>query len=647
MKFTNLSGTDVSLALKQAEEKLRVGEDKFPEDTDNVRHEEFIDEPLFTAFEKAFPDSGFQFRQILEMSDDGIWLLDKNQNTVFANKKLCEILGISSSDIRKHNIHAFLNDEAKLRLCDAINNTSPKVQKLTIRLSTGNNKLIWAAFTISAILDRENNYQGSLVLVSDMTQKFALEKLLDNATNMARIGGFDIDLVAGSTYWSPMTKEIHEVAENYQPDYKKGFEFYKEAHHRNKISEAVALAIESGTPWDLELLIVTAKGNECWIRTIGEAEFSEGKCVRLTGSFQDINSTKKAQLEVLQIATEKNLILESIGDSFFAVDKNWTVTYWNKEAERFLGMPRQDVVGKILWDVFPDTVDSTFHYHYHKAIEENTVQHFEACYEKLNVWIEVSAYPLPDGLSVYFKDISERKRAEEERAALMSQIMRRNKDLEQFSYMVSHNLRAPVANIIGLAEELDYEGHTTEVKKVLTNDMLVSVSRLDEVIFDLNSILQLKKDQPDMHETIDFASLTQGISNEISTLIQQQDVTIKTNFEVGSINSIKSYLHSIFYNLIVNSIKYRRDDVNPIIHISSQISENGLTLVFSDNGIGIDLETKADQVFGLYKRFHNHVDGKGLGLFMVKTQVEILGGTISVHSEIDKGTEFRIQFTKL
>src|SRR5690606_32552786 len=143
-----------------------------------------------------------------------------------------------------------------------------------------------------------------------------------------------------------------------------------------------------------------------------------------------------------------------------------------------------------------------------------------------------------EGLTVYLKDISQRKRAEEERAELMSQIIRRNKDLEQFSYMVSHNLRAPVANIIGLAEELNYEGHSIDVKKMLTSDMLVSVNRLDEVIYDLNTILQLKKDQPDLREKVNFEALTHGISNEISTMLQQQKVQIITDFKVASIISI-------------------------------------------------------------------------------------------------------------
>jgi signal transduction histidine kinase len=109
---------------------------------------------------------------------------------------------------------------------------------------------------------------------------------------------------------------------------------------------------------------------------------------------------------------------------------------------------------------------------------------------------------------------------------------------------------------------------------------------------------------------------------------------------------VKSYLYSIFYNLIINSIKYRKPGRRPFINIYSREKANKITLVFCDNGSGIDLSRYGDKIFGLYKRFHYDVEGKGMGLFMVKTQVESLEGNISVRSQIDEGSEFTVEFEK-
>ncbi|MEJ7692640.1 ATP-binding protein [Daejeonella sp.] len=120
---------------------------------------------------------------------------------------------------------------------------------------------------------------------------------------------------------------------------------------------------------------------------------------------------------------------------------------------------------------------------------------------------------------------------------------------------------------------------------------------------------------------------------------------ITTDFaEIDKFNTIKSYMHSIFYNLISNSIKYRRPDVDPRIEISSHLSESKLTINFNDNGSGIDMVKHGDKLFGLYKRFHANIEGKGMGLYMVKTQVETLGGKVSVRSEVGRGAEFIIEF---
>jgi len=145
-------------------------------------------------------------------------------------------------------------------------------------------------------------------------------------------------------------------------------------------------------------------------------------------------------------------------------------------------------------------------------------------------------------------------------------------------------------------------------------------------------------------EIVNLSQLVHNIQSGIQNLIRKEKVQINTNFtEVNEIMTLKSYLHSIFYNLISNSIKYRKPDVNPIIEITSAKRNGKLIITFKDNGTGIDLTKKGDEVFGLYKRFHQDIEGKGMGLFMVKAQVETLGGKISIMSETNKGTIFTIE----
>jgi len=172
-----------------------------------------------------------------------------------------------------------------------------------------------------------------------------------------------------------------------------------------------------------------------------------------------------------------------------------------------------------------------------------------------------------------------------------------------------------------------------------------SINKLDGVVKDLNQILEVKSEINETKEVVIFSELVEDISNSIADLIAAGDIEIKSDFsEINEFITLKPFLYSVFYNLISNSIKYRRPEVKALIQIVSHRLKNKLELIFSDNGLGIDLVKNGDEVFSLYKRFHHHIEGKGMGLFMVKTQIENLGGQIAIQSKPHIGTVFTITF---
>jgi signal transduction histidine kinase len=218
--------------------------------------------------------------------------------------------------------------------------------------------------------------------------------------------------------------------------------------------------------------------------------------------------------------------------------------------------------------------------------------------------------------------------------------------LEQFAYIISHNLRGPVATILAISDLMQDGNTSDDDKKVFMEGIAESVKKLDSVIIDLNTMIQSRSSDSENKEAVYFSNILLDIKSGIHGITGNELPTIKSDFsEINSMITLKSYIHSIFYNLISNSIKYKQPDIPVVIEIKSKKVKNKIELHFKDNGMGIDLDKKGDQVFGLYKRFHiNAAEGKGMGLFMVKTQVETLGGKISVKSAVNVGTEFIIEF---
>jgi PAS domain S-box-containing protein len=373
-------------------------------------------------------------------------------------------------------------------------------------------------------------------------------------------------------------------------------------------------------------------------------------------SFTDVMPVAEATFNMNSEIVKKseanlNAILNHADSGYVLYDSGLRIIAFNALAQEFshLLYSKKLVEGNHLLSYFPKNRHGAL-----LEITQKVIHGAKICYEAYfktddyERWIEVRWLNVKNdnnknwGFILASKDITEKKLADIKLEKVTSDLLRRNTALEQFANIISHNLRAPVANIISLAKMTGVE-YGFEKDQAL--DFILSSSQaLNKVIDDINQILEVRQQIHEVKQKIYFEQLLTDIKTSINYLILKEDVIIKSDFENSPyIFSIRSFLYSIFYNLILNSIKYRREGVKPEICINASTKENKVQITFTDNGKGIDLIKHGAKLFGLYKRFDTTVEGTGLGLFMIKSQIEELGGQISVESEIDRGTTFTVE----
>ncbi|MCS6832224.1 MAG: HAMP domain-containing histidine kinase [Flammeovirgaceae bacterium] len=211
---------------------------------------------------------------------------------------------------------------------------------------------------------------------------------------------------------------------------------------------------------------------------------------------------------------------------------------------------------------------------------------------------------------------------------------------QQISYIVSHNFRSNLFTMLTLIEAIETSSSQEESLKFLSL-LKESVINLDNLVKDLAKIsdISLKKEN---YEKVNLRQELYTVEKSLHREIQQSEATIKANLSVVEIKTVKAYINSILHNLVSNAIKYRSPERKPEITIEIALHKNNLSLKVSDNGKGIDLKKYGDKLFQLYKSLDNHPQGRGLGLFMTKQQVEAMGGSIEVESQPEKGTIFKI-----
>jgi signal transduction histidine kinase len=248
------------------------------------------------------------------------------------------------------------------------------------------------------------------------------------------------------------------------------------------------------------------------------------------------------------------------------------------------------------------------------------------------------------GVRGVFQDINEQKEKELAIGASIKTITSQNKRLVNFAHIVSHNLRSHAANL-SLTLELEAE-ETDAVQKTKLQENIHKISdSLNETITHLTDLVVAQTETHEIKKKVALNKIMQHIEDVLKAEILESNATLKVNFtKCTEIDFVPAYLESILLNFTSNAIKYRNPHVPLVITIESGIEAGKPILQVSDNGLGIDLAKHGEHLFGMYKTFHGNPNARGIGLFMTKNQVESLGGKISVKSELNKGTAFKIQF---
>jgi PAS domain S-box-containing protein len=367
------------------------------------------------------------------------------------------------------------------------------------------------------------------------------------------------------------------------------------------------------------------------------------------------DSNAQLMVEIAQRArTEQELwesnrritnILESITDGFFALDNRGRLTYLNPQAERLLRKSGDELVGKTIWDEFPEPVGLLFFEQAYQNLNQRTTLETEGYFEPLNTWFEVRAYPYQDGLAIFFRDITERKRAEEEVRKALAKERELSELKSRFVSLTSHEFRTPLSTILASAELLEYYSHkwSEEKKKEILGRIQISVKHMTQLLEDVLLIGKAEAGKLEFRPVrLDLVKFCRELVEEFQFSIgPAYNLEFRTGLEMGLAWVDEKLLRQILSNLLSNAVKYSSGG-GPI-QVNFYCQDDQAVLQVQDYGIGIPPEDQ-ERLFELFHRASNvgTIPGTGLGLAIVKKSVDLHGGSITFESAVGTGTTFTL-----
>ncbi|WP_426061488.1 PAS domain-containing protein [Hymenobacter sp. B1770] len=364
---------------------------------------------------------------------------------------------------------------------------------------------------------------------------------------------------------------------------------------------------------------------------------------------RDITEQKRFVAELQESEARFRTMADAAPNQVWAVNPDSTIRYINRAFLDFVGLRTEQEYAATGWGPYlhPEELAQT-QQALSQAIAERrpfVLEHRMRRHDGQYRWLLSQGAPsfLAGGeLYGYVGsaiDITDLKHANE-------QLTRTNVDLDNFIYTASHDLKAPISNIEGLLYLLQEElppavAQGPEIGPTLTR-MLEAVERFKRTIEHLTDVSKLQKEHEPATTQVNLAAVLEGVRQDLQPLLQEAGA--KLFIDVAALPPVQfseKNLRSVIYNLLSNAVKYRSPDRAPRVDVRGHVRPGHTVLEVHDNGLGIAAH-QLPQLFGMFRRFHDHVEGTGIGLYMVKRMVENAGGRLEVHSQLGAGTTFYV-----
>ncbi|WKN33540.1 PAS domain S-box protein [Porifericola rhodea] len=593
----------------------------------------------------------------------GSWEVNLKTMESFTSEEFHAILGLERNHktVEFDELVQFLHPEDRQKVLDdmelamrsgAVNDSNYHELEYRIIDKKGDIKHIKADRQI--IIDEEAGTARMIGTIQDVTREKELKRLLDETSKVAKVGGWEVNLVRNELVWTEETYRIHELPLTNTVNLEEAVKYYH-PEDLPMLRAAVNQMINQGQKYDLELRLITAKGKLRWVRaTAGIVNKVNGKIVKFRGSIQDITERKKRDEEIQRYSERLKIATKAAQIGVWEVDVQNDMLKWDAQTCEIFGLPSDNHQGKFsqLSKLFhPDDMMSAPSIEKVRRIAEPELKgdfriirpdNGEVRFIKSAGKVFYDEHKEPVRIVGVHWDITPAKQNEERLERKNAELIKINSELDHFVYSTSHNLRAPLTSVMGIVNIMR-EVETAEEREVFIDMIQKSIYKLDETIQEINDYSKNARVKVEK-EHIDFRLIIDNILESLSYMENAQKMKMQVEVDDDlEYCSDPGRLKIIFNNLLSNAVKYANPiEAKPFMLVEVKKDNGQVFIRVKDNGIGIK-EEYLERVFNMFFRATNKSSGSGLGLYIVKEAVEKLGGNIEVESVAGEGTEFIVR----